>query len=252
MGVIETGQPNTLKIVVFCLSPLGDALFATPAVRALREKFPKAHILIIATPVAARILKSNPFLIPVIAVKNHMELFPLLAAIRKYHYDLAVGFSPLGSFLVRFCKTPLRSDLSMVQADDSLSVVEACLEVLKIIGIHSTSTTTEFWISPREKIQFEASVNRFIEKQGHHLKKSYIAVHCGGHYFVRKRWPVANFIELIQQLGLGGNHQVVLIGGTEDLPEARLIQAKIPEVLNAVGKLKLVETAILLSKCSLM
>jgi ADP-heptose:LPS heptosyltransferase len=140
----------------------------------------------------------------------------------------------------------------MIQTDDNLSVVGACLEVLKIIGIDSASLATEFWVSPREKIQFEASVHRFLEKRGRHLKNSYIAVHCGGHYFVRKRWPVANFIQLIQLLSSGGHHQVVLIGGPEDIPDARVIKTEIPEVLNAVGELKLIETAVLLSKCHLM
>ncbi|MCL6590126.1 MAG: glycosyltransferase family 9 protein [Firmicutes bacterium] len=252
LGAFETDYLNTQKIVVLCLSPLGDALFATPAVRVLRENFPKARIVMIATPAPARIFKSNPFLNQVITVNNHIELISLLADIRKYHYDLAVGFSPLGSFLVRFCGASLRADLSMIPVDAGLSAVEACLAVLETIGIHAQSLTTEFWMSSQEKIRFEASVHRFLEKTGRPFNLGLIAVHCGGHYFTRKRWPVANFIKLIQRLHSEGGHQVVLIGGAEDAIDAQVIQAEVPEVVNAVGKLKLIETAVLLSKCRLM
>src|SRR5690348_4080788 len=48
------------RIVVGLLCPIGDALFATPALAALRRRFPRAQITALAYPRNVGILEGNP------------------------------------------------------------------------------------------------------------------------------------------------------------------------------------------------
>ena len=49
-----------MRILLLLLLPIGDTLFTTPAIHALRKKHPDAHITALVYPTNAGILRSNP------------------------------------------------------------------------------------------------------------------------------------------------------------------------------------------------
>jgi ADP-heptose:LPS heptosyltransferase len=233
---------------VFCLSPLGDTLFATPAIRALRENCSKARIIILASPPAAEVLRLNPFQMKVIKITDNWDLFKMLTIIRKENYDLALSLSKIGSYFTRFCATPYRGDFFSIDDQYNRPVVQRCLEVLQAVGLNSTWQGTEFWFGEQDR----RIVDQFLKETGYNSNFPLIAIHCGGHYFTRKRWPTENFIQLIKFLKAIAGLQVVLIGGAEDVPNTLVIRSAIPDVINATGMLKLSQTAALLKRCRLL
>ncbi len=48
------------RILVIPYQHMGDTLIATPAIRALRQSFPKAYIVVLASPSGAAVLRGNP------------------------------------------------------------------------------------------------------------------------------------------------------------------------------------------------
>ena len=76
------------------LREIGDVIFTTPAVRALREHFSEAHITYIVEPQAADVVRSNPHIDELIIAPRQ----PLLADIalgrrlRAGRYDIAIDF----------------------------------------------------------------------------------------------------------------------------------------------------------------
>lgn len=234
--------------MALCLSPLGDALFATPALRALRYNLPQARIIILANQVGVQVFKNNPYQMEVVQCVDQWDLLKNIVEIRKSNFQLAVGLSQIGGFFTRFCGTPVRSDFFTIQKENGLSVVKLCLEVLIQVGLAVNTFETEFWFTNlhREK------ANLFLNTSAYDRRKPIIAIHCGGHYFARKRWPLLNFIRLIEILLAKTSFQVMLVGGEEDTENADQIQGALPEVINAVGGFSLGETAALLSKCRLL
>lgn len=226
---------------------MGDTLFATPAIRTVRENFPKAKIIILASPAAAKILKANPYGMEVVVLNNNWIILKILGLIRKGSYDLVLGLSWTSSFFTRFCAAAQTGDFFSVNNTGGFSVIQYCFEVLKTVGVNPGSFHTEFWV----KSETGRKVERFLENINYNIKLPLIAVHIGGHYFVRKRWPVPYFVELIRFLTKEG-FQVALVGGCEDLKNSLQIEEAIPEVLSAVGKLKLEETAELLKRSRLL
>jgi len=70
-----------MRILLVRLRQIGDVVFTTPAVRAIRERFPDAHISYVVEPAAAPILALNPNLDEVIVA-------PRVAGLRGVIHDL--------------------------------------------------------------------------------------------------------------------------------------------------------------------
>jgi ADP-heptose:LPS heptosyltransferase len=74
-----------MRILLVRLRQIGDVVFTTPAVRALRERFPDAHICYLVEPAAAPIVALNRYLDEVIVA-------PRLPGVRGFAADLALGW----------------------------------------------------------------------------------------------------------------------------------------------------------------
>lgn len=235
--------------MALCFSPIGDTIFATPAIRALRYNLPQAKIVILANQSAVEVFKDNPYQIEVLACADQWDLLKKLVEIRKHSFDLAVGLSQIGGFFTRFCGTPFRSDFISIEGKEwSGSVVQLCLEVIAQVGLAVNTYDTEFWVTDLQQRKADCFLAEVTDK----LRKPLVAIHCGGHYFARKRWPVLSFIRLIAAIFEETAYQVMLVGGKEDLESAALIKSVIPEVIDATGRFSLGETAALLNRCRLL
>lgn len=186
----------------------------------------------------------------VVVSRDQWDFFKNITSARKAKYDLALGLSQLGSLFTRFCGTAFHGDFYDVDCQQNQSVVQMCLEVIQTAGCKPSSTQTEFWLQEWEEAEAVQVVHRFFEKMKYR-GAPLVAVHCGGHYFIRKRWPLANFIELAGWLQTRTDRQVILVGGREDLENSLMIREAVPGALNTVGRFTLEETAVLLKKCRL-
>ena len=105
-----------MRILLVRLRQIGDVVFTTPAVRALRERFPGAHIAYVVEPAAAPVLALSPHLDNVIVAPTRRGLFGLLAdlmlgrKIRAAAYDIALDFhgGPRASLLTWLSRAPIR------------------------------------------------------------------------------------------------------------------------------------------------
>jgi ADP-heptose:LPS heptosyltransferase len=86
------------RILLVRLRQIGDVVFTTPAVRALRERFPHAHMTYVVEPAAAAVVANNPHLDDVIVTPRRRGMRGLLAELalirrlRRGAYDLAIDF----------------------------------------------------------------------------------------------------------------------------------------------------------------
>lgn len=86
------------RILFVRLREIGDVVFTTPAIRALRRRFPDAHLTYIVEPHAAPIVQNNPHLDEVLVAPRRRGLSGLAAdialgrALRRRSFDLAIDF----------------------------------------------------------------------------------------------------------------------------------------------------------------
>ena len=192
-------------------------------------------------------LRHNPYKLELIPDVDQWRLLKMLPLIRRYHFDIAIGLSQAGSFFTRFCAAPLWGDFFSIPLQTGRPVVQTCFTVLQSVGIFTAATETEFWFDRAA----DRAARDFLSRIGDQGPQPLIAMHCGGHYFIRKRWPTAYFAELALRIMQAG-YRVILIGGGEDREIAAEVLTEVPQAGSAVGRLKLGETAALLKKCQLL
>ena len=107
------------RILLVRLRQIGDVVFTTPAIRALRRKFPDAHISYIVEPAALPIVEHNPHLSDIVVAPRQGGLradFELVRKLRAMRYDVAIDFhgGPRASLLTWLSGAPRRIGYDVV------------------------------------------------------------------------------------------------------------------------------------------
>src|SRR5215475_10293090 len=105
-----------MRILLIRLREIGDVVFTTPAVHALREHFPDAHISYLVEPVAAQVVAGKPRIEQVIVaprthgISGFRQDLSLGKRLRADSYDLAIDFhgGPRASLLTWLSNSPER------------------------------------------------------------------------------------------------------------------------------------------------
>jgi ADP-heptose:LPS heptosyltransferase len=104
--------PPAPRVLLVRLREIGDVVFTTPAVQAIRQRFPDSHIAYVVEPLAAPVVTASPHLNELI-VAPRAGLFSDLALgrrLRHGRFDLAIDFhgGPRASLLTWFSSAPVR------------------------------------------------------------------------------------------------------------------------------------------------
>ena len=93
----EVIRANPRRILIIQMRQIGDVVVATPAVRLLRRKFPKAHIAFLVEEHCAPIVRLNPHLDEVLVYtkeirKSLVRQIAFIRSVRLMEFDLVLTF----------------------------------------------------------------------------------------------------------------------------------------------------------------
>ncbi len=105
-----------MKILLIRLRMIGDVVFTTPAIRALRRQYPHAHITYLVEDAAAPIVARNPCLDDVLVIPLTQGVGRIVddmrigRQLRSRHFDVVIDFhgGPRGSWLTWLTGAPER------------------------------------------------------------------------------------------------------------------------------------------------
>lgn len=105
-----------MRILLIRLRLIGDVVFTTPAIRALRRRFPTAHLSYLVETTAAPVVALNPHLSEVIAIPHRrgwqrvVDDVSLAKRLRASRFDIAIDFhgGPRSSWLAWMARAPVR------------------------------------------------------------------------------------------------------------------------------------------------
>lgn len=105
-----------MRILIVRLRQIGDVVFTTPAIHALRDRYPDAHLAYLVEPAASAVVAANPHLTDVIVASRGTRLTGLARdlalgwRLRQARYDVALDFhgGPRASLLTWLSGAPIR------------------------------------------------------------------------------------------------------------------------------------------------
>jgi heptosyltransferase-2 len=256
------------RILIVRTDRIGDLLLSTPAIKAVREAHPNAHIAVMVRPYVEDIVDGNPYLDEVILYdkdNKHKGFFGSLAFIlglRRKGFDLAIILHPtVRSNLVPFLAgIPERIGydrkwgfLLTKRIKDTKHLgekheIDYNFDVLRAAGIAAKDRTLYMPVKP----EYERVIDRFMALNDLSSKDITVAVHPGASCR-SKRWPAYRFGRVADELMDKYNVKIVIIGGPSDVKTVKEVETGMlhkPIVLSEEHSLG--EVAALLKKCKLL
>lgn len=264
-------KPAGIRRIVFIkLDHIGDAVMASPILRALREWAPGAEITVVARPQSAEYFRGLPVVSRVVTadvpwiqpdsspLANLRACLALAGKIAAGHYDLAVDLryhNRLDSLLLSLCGARWRLGFNIGNMGFGLThragKPGAGHEVLRMAralqgaGIPVKSLQPLFPVPDR--------VARIAQRKlGAIRGKKLVAFHPGAGNAI-KRWMPERFARVAEALARRYGARVVLLGGPGESGLGAGIASAVPRqsLVDLRGRLSLPEMAGVFKRCSL-
>ncbi|MBI4398440.1 MAG: glycosyltransferase family 9 protein [Candidatus Omnitrophica bacterium] len=264
---------NNIKRVLL-VNPfgLGDCLFLSPVLRALRKEGKVERIVLLVGSRTAELFQNHPFVDEVIAIsrdeirsrglwKNFLFLSSLIVRLRRGHFDALIDVSlsrEYAFFAKYFLGIPKRvgfdyhrrgvflsEKIALPEGYRQKHVIEHYVDLLRPLGLEAKTRKPEIFLSHEEIEQ----AKKYLEKEGIPPGEPFVVlVPGGGESWGRdarfKRWPVEYFCELIRNISPSGpSKHVVVLGSAQEAPLGKTGAESLSlmgfHVVEATGKLAL-------------
>lgn len=261
------------------LRQIGDVVFTTPAVHALRRRFPDAHLTYIVEPAAAPVVAGNPHLNEVIVaprrggVRGLLDDLALGRRLRTRQFDLAIDFhgGPRASLLTWLSRARVRIGYQV--AGRSWIYTRP---VARPRGLRPRHSVVNQWdllatldipppdpsVSPMEMVADRAAAVAVAERLvrvGVTKGDPLVVIHVSaGNPF--RRWPAAHFVELLTALAMDDPARRIIVtsGPSEGEAAGRVISGARARLggdaarrILACGEFSLAELRALLDRAAL-
>jgi lipopolysaccharide heptosyltransferase II len=222
------------RILLIRLRQIGDVVFTTPAIAALRRRFPDAHLTYLVEPAAAPIVATNPHLNDVLVAPRRGGIGGLVADValgwrlRKMRFDVAIDFhgGPRASLLTRLSGAPTRIGYTILgrswiytrvvdrprQLRERHSV-ENQWDLLRALDIAPPTPAGNPLEMPADPEAARAVAARLAAARVA-PDEEIAVVHVSASSPFR-RWPLPSFIETVAALAATGRRVVVTSGPSE-------------------------------------
>jgi len=256
-----------MRILLTRTDRIGDVVLSTPAIKAVRDKYPDAYIAFMVRPYAKDIVEGNPYLDEVIVYDKYgkdRSIFSTVAfafGLKKKKFDLAVMLHPtnrahLIAYLAgipermgydRKLAFLLTKKIPHTKQEGKKHELEYVLDLLRPIGI--TAKDKELFVPVRE--QDIKRAEELLEE--HHVGADVpiVAVNPGASC-LSKRWKPENFAVVCDALAAKYKARILILSDKANKEfAARAAKAMKYEPVNLTGKTGVGVLAALLSKCDL-
>jgi ADP-heptose:LPS heptosyltransferase len=251
------------RVLIISNTALGDTLFSTPAIRAVKERYPAWELEVLAHRVFGALLAHNPHVARIWTYPGrNRRLLTLVRDLHSRAYDLAIilhGNDPEATLLAYLSGAPYligsaRSPLSFAYAAQVASTdpfehaIERRLDYVRLLGADTADKRMDLFLPPAE-LELAAAI---LSTNFGRVPPLLMAFHPTGSD-PYKWWPAASFIELGNFLYETYQAPLVIISGRGDREPAAAIAAKLTgPTLVTGGRYPLLTVAALLSHARLL
>ena len=239
-----------MKVLVISLSNLGDAILTYPALAALWKGYPDAEFHVLASPRTLELFNGEPRFQKVWLWRKKAPFWrqaSLIAQLALERFHLVVDFrnSLIPLFLIGARRAP-------ILRHSSNSITHRAthhLNVVKSLGISGNEGPAPLPFDAED----ERILNLLLGPANKLQPGQRIVVMAPGSRSHLKRWPGRRFSAVADQLIKQFHVRVILLGGTDDIPESRAVRAAMRHPsADLTGQTTIRQTAALLSRAELL
>ena len=258
------------KILILRPDAIGDLVLITPAIHALRQHFPQAHIAILVQKYTSDLVKVHPDIDEVILddirdkkINNLKDYLNYVRRIKAKKFDLAIDFYsfdyryPLMMLLAgipyrigdksRIMLRPFYNLGTTLQYKDyTKHMVDFHLELLKKIGVNSNDPRLNIFVPPEVINQFKIRLSELGITDSDWL----VGIHpgCGA----SRKWDSKGYAELCDTLQEKYGAKVIITGGPREREKAAEIYTLCKKKpINLVEKTSLAELTALIKRLNI-
>lgn len=250
------------KFLIVSTTGLGDTLWGTPAIKALRETYPTSYIGVLTSPIGKEILEHNRHIDELFVISDPVffSLFPLHSQLKKKRITDVLLFHTSQRPILPFVATIGASKIIGTQGlhkgldhflTDAVPTsyvheIERRLQLIDKLGVHTQDSAMEISVSTEdEKLAelylFQCQLPSYLPK---------VALHPGGKDLF-KQWPPSLFVKLGNRLVQELRCQIFVTGTAREKDLVESIAAKIKDAI-PVTTLKLRPFAAFLKQMKLV
>ena len=247
------------KVLFFKPGAIGDLLHTLPALKALRKKFPSAHVTVVVSPGLESLIQGTPVADRVQVFdkskfKRHLKEFINFGVrIRDEHYDLFIDMQPsFRSMVLRWLSGArqflvYRKEKMDKAGNRRLHAAENFLETLLPLGIDGSVDGIELPV----KTDARQHIERFLAERSIDNNRPLIALNCSvGSARPARNWFPERFAALADRLIDEFGAQVIFVGGIEDRELVRSVLGDMKhKAVSAAGEMSISDSAALLARC---
>ena len=258
-----------LKILVIQTAKIGDLVCTTPVFREIKKRFPSCFLAVLVISRAKGILQNNPRLDEIISINDYPGIagkFKLFGKLRKQNYDWAFAMLPdsFNNIIAFWSLVPNRATTTHKYSGElawllsffnnyrleykrHAPLMKHYLDLLKFIGIESTSQEKEIFIRPEE----EKKASDFLRVNNLDGNRTLIGISLSASVQI-KGWDEDKFAVLADKLAVEKNAKIIFVGSSDDQARVARVQEMMQNnSVNACGAFSLCELPALLKKLSL-
>ncbi len=237
---------------------IGDMILLTPALRALRGKFPGAYIAMLVNPLVQSLMERNPYLSEVIVYdkrgthKGVRQMWRMADRLKAKQFDTAVILHPnsiRSAFLAYTAAIPERVGrgfllTTKVKHRADVHEIQRYLDIVSPIVGTDHDKKLEFWGIDEDDEDFADRV------LAHHTSPIIGINPCTT--WLSKQWPAERFARLADLLSERFGTRVLLTGGQGDVDLGNKITRQVSsKPLNLIGNTSLWQLGALIKRCQL-
>jgi lipopolysaccharide heptosyltransferase II len=227
------------RILIINVNWVGDVLFSTPFIRAVRQAHPDAFISCLLHPRCVEMLENNPRLNEIIIYdeelrhKSIIGKLKLIALLKRRKFDTAfiLHRSFTKALIARLAgvkeligyPTKKRSFLLTKAVEEpagEIHKVEYFLDIARAAGIKPQNASYEFFIGDKDR----RAAGQFLADNGV-TGQDRLVVICPGGNWDPKRWPKENFASAADEIADKHHVKILISGSARETELGREIRA---------------------------
>jgi predicted lipopolysaccharide heptosyltransferase III len=255
-----------MKILLLQLKRIGDLILTTPAIAALQERFPEAHVTMVVSSKCGDLLPAIPNVDRILMAQRNLRDVALFLAVTGSRFDYCVDFTRndrsaflaflsgarkrIVSYRVRDqskSRARLYTDFVNVRMRD-LHTIDYNLALLDPLDIRGASCPLHLQLPQSAYEKAEAF------RRNWKVSKPYIVLHPGSAR-EEKLWEAARWARVIERFGRDDDFDLVLTGGASNHEQAHIAAIKKEtqqQIIDLSGKTDLLTLAALIGEARLL